>query len=81
MGLIISSTWGYAIVSNSLYANGHAGIVTENGVIQAGNHDGARDVYETPDTDPETGLGGKIYGYVAFSQLNGGGVGPAKDRP
>lgn len=70
-----------AIVSNSLYANGHAGIVTENGVIQAGNHDGARDVYETPDTDPETGLGGKIYGYVAFSQLNGGGVGPAKDRP
>lgn len=70
-----------AIVSNSLYANGHAGIVTENGVIQAGNHDGARDVYETPDTDPESGLGGKIYGYVAFSQLNGGGVGPAKDRP
>lgn len=69
-----------AIVSNSLYANGHAGVVTENGVIQAGNHDGARDVYETPDTDPETGLGGKIYGYVAFSQLNGGGVGPAKDR-
>lgn len=70
-----------AIVSNSMYANGHAGVVTENGVIQAGNHKGARDVYETPDTDPETGLGGKIYGYVAFSQLNGGGVGPAKDRP
>ena len=70
-----------AIVSNSLYANGHAGIVTENGVIQAGNHDGARDVYETPDTDPETGLGGKGYGYGALSQLNGGGVGPAKDRP
>lgn len=70
-----------AIVSNSMYDNGHAGIVTENGVIQAGNHKGARDVYETPDTDPETGLGGKIYGYVAFSQLNGGGVGPAKDRP
>lgn len=69
-----------AIVSNSQYANGHAGIVTENGVIQAGNHDGARDVYETPDTDPESGLGGKIYGYVAFSQLNGGGVGPAKQR-
>lgn len=70
-----------AIVSNSMYDNGHAGVVTENGVIQAGNHNGARDVYETPDTDPETGLGGKIYGYVAFSQLNGGGVGPAKDRP
>lgn len=70
-----------AIVSNSLYDNGHAGVVTENGVIQAGNHNGARDVYETPDTDPETGLGGKIYGYVAFSQLNGGGVGPEKDRP
>lgn len=70
-----------AIVSNSMYANGHAGVVTENGVIQAGNHKGARDVYETPDTDPETGLGGKIYGYVAFSQLNGGGVGPAKERP
>lgn len=70
-----------AIVSNSMYDNGHAGIVTENGVIQAGNHNGARDVYETQDTDPETGLGGKIYGYVAFSQLNGGGVGPAKDRP
>lgn len=70
-----------AIVSNSMYDNGHAGVVTENGVIQAGNHDGARDVYETPDTDPESGLGGKIYGYVAFSQLNGGGVGPAKDRP
>lgn len=69
-----------AIVSNSMYANGHAGVVTENGVIQAGNHKGARDVYETPDTDPETGLGGKIYGYVAFSQLNGGGVGPAKNR-
>lgn len=70
-----------AIVSNSMYDNGHAGVVTENGVIQAGNHNGARDVYETPDTDPETGLGGKIYGYIAFSQLNGGGVGPAKDRP
>ena len=70
-----------AIVSNSMYDNGHAGVVTENGVIQAGNHNGARDVYETQGTDPETGLGGKIYGYVAFSQLNGGGVGPAKDRP
>lgn len=69
-----------AIVSNSMYDNGHAGIVTENGVIQAGNHGGARDVYETPNVDPETGLGGKIYGYVAFSQLNGGGVGPAKNR-
>lgn len=69
-----------AIVSNSMYDNGHAGVVTENGVIQAGNHDGARDVYETPNVDPETGLGGKIYGYVAFSQLNGGGVGPAKNR-
>lgn len=69
-----------AIVSNSMYDNGHAGVVTENGVIQAGNHGGARDVYETPNVDPETGLGGKIYGYVAFSQLNGGGVGPAKNR-
>lgn len=69
-----------AIVSNSMYDNGHAGLVTENGVIQAGNHGGARDVYETPNVDPETGLGGKIYGYVAFSQLNGGGVGPAKNR-
>lgn len=69
-----------AIVSNSIYDNGHAGVVTENGVIQAGNHGDARDVYETPNVDPETGLGGKIYGYVAFSQLNGGGVGPAKNR-
>ena len=69
-----------AIVSNSMYDNGHAGVVTENGVIQAGNHGDARDVYETPNVDPETGLGGKIYGYVAFSQLNGGGVGPAKNR-
>lgn len=69
-----------AIVSNSMYDNGHAGVVTENGVIQAGNHGGVRDVYETPNVDPETGLGGKIYGYVAFSQLNGGGVGPAKNR-
>lgn len=69
-----------AIVSNSMYDNGHAGVVTENGVIQAGNHGDVRDVYETPNVDPETGLGGKIYGYVAFSQLNGGGVGPAKNR-